>query len=80
MNGTPSAAAAGISRWGTAAAQTADRAIRETEALLAAFDVNGGMYDQAAYGDTAEALGFLRRARATIPAIVDARLAEERNR
>ena len=71
--------------WGRAATRLADDSIRNIESLMRELDVYDGMdsaghFVTAGLADAAEALGYLRRARAAIGPIVDARLAEERAR
>lgn len=71
--------------WDTVATQNADEAIGGAVGLQQNLETYVGMpavdhYVQAGLADVRQALALLRRARATIGPIVDARLAEERAR
>jgi len=71
--------------WDLGASHDAETMIRAAESLTRRFKEYEGMvsvdqFVQAGLADLGEALGYLRRARATIAPIVDRRLDEERKR
>jgi len=87
MSETPSLAlrTEAVHIWSLSATQQAEKAIQAAEALIRELKAYEGMvsvdqFVQAGLADLGEALGYLRRARATIAPIVDRRLDEERKR